>query len=232
MSKRYLNGLSKQLSKADKPIVFWDTCSLLDIFRFAYRDSLNPNELKSYLLLLDKIEKGEIISISSELVLHEYNSNIGIVKNEYSSSINKTNSLIAKHFELINLFRTTTKNKLDISGLNLINDLENLSKRISKKTYFVREEKKFNKFAHFRVKNYMAPAARKGEYKDCYIWGTCLSLADKLKQSKPIFFLTKNISDFYVDKKDIHPDIVSDCTINNVKVTTDCGLIIGFLSQL
>ena len=60
-----------------KPVVFWDTCALLNIIRFTYREkgdfALKYNSIKH---VHDQILSGNIYSITSEIIVNEWNDNI------------------------------------------------------------------------------------------------------------------------------------------------------------
>lgn len=52
-----------------------------------------------------------------------------------------------------------------------------------------------------RVANRIPPAMGKTEYKDCYIWNTCMDFALSVKPADRIFFFTTNKKDFVVDPR-------------------------------
>lgn len=225
----YLSSFWNKIEK--KPITFWDTCAILDILRIADREDVNT--FNNYLYILEKINNGELISVTSELVLFEYNSNVQDIEQEFRKKQTKAKETIKKYCAFqTNEFSTQIINNID--NLDAITAFITFSEDLWSKTYIIREQKQFQKFAHFRTKHKFAPAHKKGEYKDCYIWGTCLQLAHRKIIETPIFFFTKNTDDYcdINDKKQLAAQILGDCTQNGITVLFNSGSVRGELNNL
>lgn len=74
---------------ADKPILFWDTCALLDMLRIPYRDKYDINLLISYERISDMIKRGDIVSLTSSIVDIEFDNHYGGTLNELRRSVGK-----------------------------------------------------------------------------------------------------------------------------------------------
>ncbi|WP_042369424.1 PIN domain-containing protein [Bacteroides neonati] len=224
--------LSVFLSKIiQRPIIFWDTCALLDILRIADRENINAYD--NYQYILEKINNDELISVTSELVLYEYNNHIQEIESEFRRKQTSAQDIIKKYCA----FQTDehSANILgSINSLDAITTFVNFSEILWSKTYILREQKTYQQFAHFRTKHKFAPAHKKGEYKDCYIWGTCMKLANRKPWDVPVLFFTKNTDDYcdINNKRDLDSRISDDCNQNGIKVLLNSGSVRGELINL
>lgn len=183
----------------DKPIIFWDTCALLDIIRFIYRDERDYNFIIKLQDIANKIENGDIISVSCETNITEWNDNVDAVLDEMKNSLIKTTNY-HKH-SIIVLNNLTRANK--ISESLILDDLEyklqNIALDILHKTSFLRINPNITFNAHTRVVQKDPPAKKKNEFKDCTIWETMLEMSRYLNVSsfsqKRVFY-TINTEDF------------------------------------
>ena len=124
-------------------------------------------------------------------------------------------------------------NKIDDPLINFTLEQKELKQSLFKlfnelisNTIFLTENLKYNKFAHFRVSYHMAPAQKKGEYKDCYIWATCLELAKQsISYDTNILFFTKNKDDFF-ENGNLFELIHNDCNNTSIKVVLDIGYLL------
>jgi hypothetical protein len=225
IKKYYLNTLSKQLSTQNKPLLFWDTCALLDFQRLPERQN-SIGHYNNYVQIFNMISNGDLLSVTSNLVFIEYQEHFQKTFDSCSSVVRKTNDMIQYYAQFDNN---------DFSNTNLIlqipNKLQGLLDKIWNDTYVIKEEKAFAKFAHYRTIHKIAPAQKKGEYKDCYIWCACLKLSELLK-NETILFFTTNAVDYFPDNNNSNLQIGTDCTTHsNVKLIRNCGEIIGWFNE-
>lgn len=226
------SSIEKLLSKFDAEnhydIIFWDTCSLLDIIRLPYR-TCSVQNLDFYQQVFTLIKDKKVLSVASELTIAELNYNIPNVEKEYDNYLKKLQQDLKCHEDYL-----IKCNKIDDPMINFTLEQKELKQSLFKlldelisNTIFLTENLNYNKFAHFRVSYHMAPAQKKGEYKDCYIWATCLELA---KQSSSydtnILFFTKNKDDFFENGK-LFELIHNDCNSTSIKVVLEIGLLLG-----
>ncbi|MEY8847356.1 PIN domain-containing protein [Psychroserpens sp. XS_ASV72] len=186
-----------------KPILFWDTCSLLEIIRFLYR----KGDVNSY-RILNKIngliQSDDLHSIASFLTVQEWNDHQQDVINEIENSLIKTGTYHKNTIDTINEINTTTYQSERIDNKNLLNDLERLADDIISKTHFIESAEIADK-ALQRVALKIAPSNKKNEFKDCAVWETMILLSERINNvnqpgdNQNKIFYSVNTDDF-VDK--------------------------------
>lgn len=208
-----------------KPVLFWDTCALLDIIRIPIRSNLVA--LSNYERIAELIEKGDILSVTSEMVLSEVNDHFLKEKQILENEQTRRKNEIIGFADYMESQKKRDRIKSAVALLNVISRLELLTTRILRRTYIVRGESKYRDSADFRLRNKIAPAARKAEYKDCYIWSSFLTFAHEYPHTK-LVFMTTNPKDYRQDKN-LFPDIQRDCVRANAQCLFNIGAAYGFL---
>lgn len=222
--KLFLSQVPKEIP-AGKPIVFWDTCSLIYIISIAVRDSFA--DYSHYKDLLSWIENDEIVSVTSTIVLDEFNDHYTEEHNKANQDIEKLRELIRNYADihpepvrgqLMNLAR----------DINLINILEDIESRVWGKTYVINEEQKLAELAHYRVLHKLSPSMVKDQYKDSYIWCTFMSVAQQFSGVRKVF-MTDNREDYCSPKKSTNPQpqIQLDCTTVSAEIIFNVGTLRG-----
>lgn len=230
ITKKKLEKLSTQINSQQSVVLFWDTCSLFDIIRLPFRTK-SDRYLDYYQQISNLIIEKNIISVASVLTITEINYNFQNVEAEYDKYLRKLQNDLELHEDYLIKSNNTTQRilnfKLHEKGLKQY--LFALFNTIIANTTFIAEKQTFNKFAHFRVSYHMAPAQRKGEYKDCYIWSTCLELSKEIVQSNSkIFFFTRNKNDFF-ENGQLFQLIQDDCNNSSISIKYEVGDLLGEL---
>lgn len=206
--KIFLSQVSAEIP-AGKPIVFWDTCSLIYILTIAVRDSFT--DFPFYKDMLDWIENDEIVSVTSSIVWDEF---IDHYTQEHDNAVHDIDDLRELIMNYANLQGEPVKTQLIglANSINLIDILEDIETRVWRKTFVINEERQIADRAHYRVLHKMSPSMVKDQYKDAYIWCTFMSMASQLGGVRK-FFVTDNKEDYCFPKKSTNPQaqIVSDC---------------------
>jgi hypothetical protein len=218
-----------------KTVIFWDTCSLLDIIRLPLPDRKNSiNTLQNVIEIKDKIVSEEIISLSSQLCVREFNDHvenwIKIVETE-SKRLSKTHNNFIGFINKINVGLTIPP--IDLSAYKIEDLLSQIILAITSKTKFVSEDDTFASFAHFRTTQKIPPAKVKGEYKDCYVWGTCLEIRNtSIDKSYLYNFMSSNVTD-YADsnKTDFVTEIKNEASLNSINYFPNFKIAYGKLKQ-
>ena len=195
-SRQYLSSIISFLPSG-KPIIFWDTCSILELLRISER-SVNPeDDFNHYLFIADKIASGEVLSVTSMLVWQEFNQN-------YNDKLMKLKRLEQNRVSDVKKVTAVMKpGKKRVRIEDSLNDLHTETRitstisKIWRNTILIREQTSFLKFAYLRVKYKMAPSRNKQQFKDCYIWGSFLAFAHSVSTCPMILFYSLNTSDFY-----------------------------------
>lgn len=214
----------------ERPLIFWDTCALLDILRVtdeSRRPSLGLAALEKYEELAALIEDGKIVSITSFMVKHELEDNYHKLKDKLKKKESLSIDNLKKYISFI-------KNQNDrrgiidsLNSIDVINRLDRLLVKLCKNTFILKEQKtiyeKFDigKFARMRILERVAPASKKAEYKDCYIWLTFVSLARRINQHKRTVFFTSNVKDYSINNGgDVESQIKNDIEgLTNVELS-------------
>lgn len=131
------------------------------------------------------------------------------------------------------LLSSKRKNRIDnaVEQLNIQNRFGNLVNKICKNTTVMRLEQEHVKFADFRTRKKIAPACNKGEYKDCYIWGTYMAVLKKLHSTNVSYFITTNPRD-YMQGSTTTAQIMADCSVVNGNIIFHIGKLYSELKNL
>lgn len=229
--KMYLSQVNLHIPN-DKPIVFWDTCALLDILRIPIRENLRINDLDCYERIADYIDNSHVISITSGLVVNELADHYSDVLNELLQKQTKLKDEVLKYTNLMASAKKKERLTKAINLLNIEHRLDEVLRRILKKTFVLKEENRYRNFADYRLRNKMAPAARKSEYKDCYIWGTFIQLIHAIRPtSNYVSFISVNTKDYTESNGRLHNHIITDCFLPSMHVVLNIGQLYGDLHQ-
>ncbi|EHJ9993055.1 DUF4935 domain-containing protein [Vibrio parahaemolyticus] len=194
-----LNNLVKQIIAFPKPVLIFDTCSLLDIVRCAGRDNISSDVVSS---ALDLINSNDVWLLASEVVEVEWNNNVNAVEQDLKNKIKNThkNALMFKE----SLDRSTLVNKWSysthITSYSLESELKKISHDLLNKLTLIKQDEGCVMRATQRVINGDPPSSKgKSEFKDCLIFEHCMEFGKLLKQSgftNTILFVSSNSSDF------------------------------------
>lgn len=218
---------------ADKPMIFWDTCSILDVSRVIERSTYD--DFKRMEVIVSAIEKGEIISITSELVVNEYQKNVIEVDGTRISQINNLKNTINYIAGIIK--RNTTKQKL-LSASNLLDverEISQLVEKLWRNTIVIRDSLTLQSLAHKRTLRENPPSKNKSQYKDCFIWSTYISLIKKMGVNSPrSIFITSNTSDYGEGTRNStpHHELVAETQAFNGELLFSLGVLYGRLKEL
>ena len=191
-----------------KPFIYWDTCSMLYFISIIGRRKYDEYEWD--LKLLDMIEKGQVYSVTSDLVLQEFNKHHDDLLNEDIVNEQKLSSLMTTYAGIIG-----SPQKEDIekgaAALVLSVKLEDMVQRLWANTYIIDDDPIFRAKAHNRVLGCISPSSKKKqEYKDCYIWESYLATCDHSPYPDMGCFMSENIKDYCGDGNTPLPDIAND----------------------
>lgn len=219
-----------------KPVIFWDTCSLLDIVRLPLPERNNTvDTLRMIIEIKDKIISNDIISISSELCITEFNNHIESWSKRLESESKKLSKSYNNFIGFINEINVASQtiSNVDLSVYKIEQLLCQITHAIINETIFVEEDDTFKEFAHFRTTNKIPPAKKKGEYKDCYIWGTCLEIrSTNTDKSYPYYFISSNTTDYANEnKKDFVVEISNEASINKIEYFSNFKIAFGTLKD-
>lgn len=221
------------IDKPDNPIVFWDTCALLNIIRFIYReDGADPQFIDKVIEVFDKIKNDDVFSVSCEINISEWNDNIDKTLSDFSNNLNLTTNYHKNAINVINVLKGTTKVSESLILDKLDSELQNIALSIIRRTKFLKIDSEISFNALRRVEQKDPPAQRKNEFKDCTIWETMLELNRKLNScslnQKRIFY-TINTEDFCDKKGPFLPKLSSEAITLGFECATKLEDILNFL---
>lgn len=224
--KLILNNAAVHIATSAVPILFLDTCVMLDIFRIVERAS-SYKPFKVYVELAEKVKRGDVIIVYNETVQSEYMYNAPAVVKEVKSKIQNMNRRWNAFRSMRD--RNEVANEINLSDEKVIQSAEILLRAIRKDAVIVKDYDAALRSSYDVVLKHKAPAVRESQFKDAYIFKTCLDLAKK--SGKQIVFCSTNTKDYCEDSgsKKVHPDILSQAAANNVVVTLSLGEAFGLL---
>lgn len=221
------------IDKPNNPIVFWDTCTLLNIIRFIYReDGTDSQFINKVIEISNKIKNDNVFSVSCEINISEWNDNIDKTLSDFLNDLNLTTNYHKNAINVINVLKGTSKVSESLILNNLDSELQNIALSIIRKTKFLKIDSEISFNALRRVEQKDPPARRKNEFKDCAIWETMLELNRKLiycgLNQKRVFY-TINTEDFCDKKGSFLPKLSSEAITLGFECATKLEDILKFL---
>lgn len=236
MSKKIsIDSASRLINGQNNIVIFWDSCSLLDIIRLPFSTKkFNHLDFTFYQKICELIESGVIISISSAIIINELSNNLIKAETDYDNGVKKIQDGLRQYDEFLNVCNPPISQfSISLISKPLREKLRLIYDKILENTLLINEKTEFMKFAHFRVSNKMAPAEKKGEYKDCYIWGTCIKLSERIiRPRKDLFFITSNPEDYIQEGRGFYLLIQEDCLINSIDICLNVRTLYGKMSAI
>ncbi|TAF09377.1 MAG: hypothetical protein EAZ77_05030 [Nostocales cyanobacterium] len=195
--------LSEIIISAPAPVLFLDTCIILDIIRSPFRDNISTNEISASLELINKsqLNNRSVWLVTNEIVYTEWKENIETVKIELTEEIKKAELKREKMVNTANIiFDFNHDVGQIIKTLNLPEHLGNLSKSLLDKCEKIAIDDSHYVEAMKRINKCDAPAQRgKDSAKDCQIFAAFLDIGKQLRNKnfhKNICFITTNYQDY------------------------------------
>lgn len=203
-----------------RPVLFWDTCSLLEVLRFPYRGG-NLVSYQTLNRINGLIQNDNIYSLASSLTITEWNDHEDNVKGDTQESLIKTGNYHDTCIQIINEIFTTTHSSESLHDKQLVQSLEALADSILSKTIYLQTNEVAND-ALERVRDKRPPASKKQEFKDCTVWETILRLSRAIHSIETVnrqVFYTVNTDDF-IDKsrepKIFHGVLLTEASLSNL----------------
>lgn len=203
------NAIIAQLATDNLPVVFVDTCCILDVVNSIHLKELPEN----YGILVNEllsINKTSINLITCDTVETEWNNNIKKVLSTLEQELIKTDRNISTSYNLLNkLLQSTYSIPANLKELNVQTHIGNLSETFLNQCIKLEHSNQHGSLAMSRMLKHIAPAKKgKSEPGDCLIIETFLDMCEQLRTSgfdKLIIFFTANKSDFGTHGKLISP---------------------------
>lgn len=206
--------VTDQLIAAALPVIFLDTCILLDVIRAVKRRS--PNHVDHAIKLLNAATTvpTSCVVVVSHLVHLEWVKNQQSVLDEAKKHLSEIQEQ-SDHFHdaCDNFGIARSFARASYTGSGLADRLHDLSKRILDSTTIIDSDKECNQLALERVYHYRPPSKQGREIKDCVIIEECLAVCRGLQAdgfSRNLVFCTSNTTDYCERPHQPHPDLAAD----------------------
>lgn len=194
------------------PVVFIDTCALLDLIRYVGREQTAQGAAKGYqpatghgiqtalkLLQASRRATTPIHLVIYELIPEEWQFHLEETKKAADAEVRRSNDLVAR-LNTVGMLNPAYQPSLfhQSDGLSVIDQLEGLGEQLQQASMLVLAEKECEYRAYRRSLRKEAPAAQgKPELKDCTIIEHYLEIATQLSAAcTPRFFVSTNKNDY------------------------------------
>lgn len=214
------------LAKKNVPVLFADTCILLDVIRDVTRDSVIKNDVDSGLHLLSEAEKGiNLFVLIAPQVRTELIDNEGIVESESKNSLDKFIERITKVDTISSLYGASDNISLEHLK-DHVDRAKSFLDRWKNIVYLVPQDESVLVRAFKRVTLSTAPAKKgKDSMKDCVVTETYLDAAKALRNAgltAPLVFASSNTKD-YCEGKNLADGLVDDFKNYNILYSPNFG---------
>jgi hypothetical protein len=235
---RTLDEVIEIINSDIKPVVFWDTCSLIDIIRVSLPSKMKTNNVMTRIVeIKDVILQEKVYSLSSELCLRELSDNIPTIIQNYLKELDDLDRTFNSYVGFINNsgLISTPISQIRLSNYKLLELFFcKITQTILNSTIFIKSHKSFIEAAHLRLVNKTTPAKNKNEYKDCVIWESCLQTRSLHNDKSNLWvFISSNTSDYTNGTNTItfDGDIENETTLNRIKYASNFDLLRKYLSD-
>ena len=189
-----------KLLQDNSPILFLDTCTILDGVNSLHHTNLDSGYLQLFENAIQQQQNNKLNLITSESVNEEFQNNIKNVVEMAKKEIQKTQQKSIQLQKIALHLSNTSTSTSNLASYDLHNLARNKSEQLLNACLVSKRISEYSVNAMNRIRRNVAPAQRGGgEAKDCEIIECFLSLSKKLRDkgfSEPIVFITSNTKDF------------------------------------
>jgi hypothetical protein len=215
----------RQITASGAPVLFLDTCILLDIIRSTERCLKNYTTSASELLRLTSNAPPTCLLVASSIVFEEWAANVQRVTNETIRHLNKMEEQ-SSHFHTAcqEMGVAVPFGRAGYAQVGLAEMLRNLSDQVLNKALRLDRDNEIWARALARVVDNLPPSRKGGEVKDCAIIEECLAVCGLLRAAgftgKRVF-CTSNTEDYCEAGGKPHPSLANEFTVNQLTFTTN-----------
>lgn len=206
------------------PVLFWDTCSLLDILRSIVPSRNSDEKIISRISdITEAIKQKRLLSVCSEITIQEIIDNVASTFDEHDKEVKKLARGINSYSSFLQQTPFAPASPIpiiDLQQYKLMDYFTAILQTLLDNTLFIKPDDIQSK-AHTRLVNKQPPAHLKQEYKDCVIWETCLSLKQGLNNvNMPCYFKSSNTTD-YAQNGIFNTDLATEAKKENIIYTSN-----------
>jgi len=217
--------LTNQINAHPTPLLFLDTCAILDLIRVPYRDGLPLDMIDATKRLLLKAisQPPQLWVVIADQVEKEWQDHERRVSDELKVEIDKCQDKLTRFSDVLQLLLSTTY-PTHLTQFSLETHLANLSKEVLEVSLKISQDNELVTKAWQRVQDGLAPAAKgKEEMTDCVIIEHYLEVCQRLRNtgfSQPIIFVSSNVTDYGNPPKSIRPPLDTQFSNLGIKFVT------------
>jgi hypothetical protein len=195
----------------DLPVLFVDTCSILDIMRDPTRDTAKPHEMQAAIDLVCAAEAGTVNFFMAEQVALEFATHDPKVQDEAKQKLKMTQERIERINRLAAVFGAI--NNVNLSHLDdHVTRARAVVERwlVTLQTINPSQDAHVRAFARLNANKAPAKQGRESS-KDCLVYETILEKVAKIRAENcaaPIVFISSNTKDYCTSGGILKPDIV------------------------
>jgi len=213
--------LTNRINAHPAPLLFLDTCTILDLIRVPYREELHPNMIGAAKRLLSKTasQPPQLWVVVADQVETEWQRHQSEETDKLNKNIKDCQDKLTRFSHVLQQVLATTY-PIDLTQFSLETHLLDLSKKILDVSLKIAEEKYLRYRGYDRVHACLAPAKRgKGEQEDCVIIEHYLEVCQSLRNtgfSQPVIFVSSNVKDYGKPPSKIRPPL--DTQFSNLDI--------------
>lgn len=191
---------SNRILSHEKPVLFIDTCSILNVFNSLHQSNLSETYVLQARALMQHHEK-DVWLTTSQTVYEEWVDNVDSVTDTMRYELTKLDRNMSTVFNVANsLLNASYQLPQHTSSLNLATHIRAHSEKLLKSCLILERTDEHSIRAMHRVRKNEAPAKKgKPEPKDCEIIECFLELGKSLRNQgfhNKLLFFTANEKDF------------------------------------
>jgi hypothetical protein len=220
--------VARRIVAAPAPVLFVDTCALLDLMRDPTRGTFSAGDIEAALRLLERAERRNDnlwLPIAAQ-VLDELRDNQANVKLEAGEKIRRLEETIHHVQSILAAYGLqTTAIAPTLVSSNFPDTANRVVERYFSAGLKTRNPRNIEKKAYARMAANRAPSSKGQQTKDCAVIESYLSLARQLRAqnfSGRIVFFTTNKKDYSdIANRSLHPDLVPEFAAVNLTYATN-----------
>jgi hypothetical protein len=216
--------VADQLAQADLPVIFLDTCILLDVMRAIKRRYANCVDHAVLLHAAATVTPRQCSVVVSHIVQHEWHANQQMLLQEASRHLAEIHEQSAHFHDACRAFGIAPGfPRANYAGLGIADRLHSLSWQLLNSATLIDADNECSGRALNRVINNIPPSTHGGEAKDCTILEEYLAVCRRLHAggfAKRMVFCTSNKKD-YCDPSNLHLKLVADFAAAALRFTSD-----------
>lgn len=213
-----------QLIRRAVPVLFCDTCALLDLIRVPYRGAVATSEqvLNAANSILTEVKSGGLSLVAPPPVSIEWKHNADAVRLEAESHIRKLRTHYAVLSSVMNC-RGGELPTVNIKESDIATDLYSFSEKLLQEAINIERDVTLASIAQDRAIERVAPGKQGGGHQDCLLYEHTLQIMSKLRDQgfvKPQVLLTSNTNDFCENGANKEPIKTELLRVNSTLCTT------------